>query len=249
MAEWIYDGTFNGFLCLIHETAKTREFPGSIRTFQGEEQSFLFPAKIAERNDLLAAAVRDVLQQRLSPRVFSAGYFAFLSSEKEREMAVYSYFSLVWQRGVSADRLLTDSRVAAVHEARRAVSRERHRYLGLLRFSDISGVLYARFTPEADVLPLIAGHFAVRLAQERWIIHDTGRNRAALYDSGTWCITDFRHPGVISLSAGEKAVQELWKRYFTSTAVRTRENRRLQQHFMPKKYWKYLPEKDPSEEL
>ena len=249
MAEWIYDGTFNGFLCLIHETAKTREFPGSIRTFQGEEQSFLFPAKIAERNDLLAAAVRDVLQQRLSPRVFSAGYFAFLSSEKEREMAVYSYFSLVWQRGVSADRLLTDSRVAAVHEARRAVSRERHRYLGLLRFSDISGVLYARFTPEADVLPLIAGHFAVRLAQERWIIHDTGRNRAALHDSGTWCITDFRQNRELSLSAGEKAVQELWKRYFTSTAVRTRENRRLQQYFMPKKYWKYLPEKDPPEEL
>jgi len=81
------------------------------------------------------------------------------------------------------------------------------------------------------------------------IIHDTGRNRAALYDSGTWCITDFRHRGEISLSADEKAVQELWKRYFTSTAVRTRENRRLQQHCMPKKYWEYLPEKNPSEEL
>jgi probable DNA metabolism protein len=53
----------------------------------------------------------------------------------------------------------------------------------------------------------------------------------------------------VSECAGEKAVQELWKRYFTSTAVRTRENRRLQQHFMPKKYWKYLPEKDPPEEL
>jgi len=249
MAEWIYDGTFNGFLCLIHETAKTREFPGNIRTFQGEEQSFLFPPKIAERDDLLAAAVRDVLRRRLSGRVFTAGYYAFLSSGKEREMAVYRYFSLVWQKGASADRILTDSRVAAVHEARRAVSRERHRYLGLLRFSEMSGILYAQFTPEADVLPLIAGHFAVRLAQERWIIHDTGRNRAALYDSGTWCIADFRQRREISLSDGEKAVQELWKRYFTSTAVRTRENRRLQQHFMPKKYWKYLPEKDPPEEL
>jgi len=39
-------------------------------------------------------------------------------------------------------------------------------------------------------------------------------------------------------------VQMLWKKYFKSMAIEERKNLKLQQQNMPKKYWKYLVEKN-----
>ena len=164
-----------------------------------------------------------------------------------REMAVYRYFALAWTAGPGAAGLLADERVRTVHEAGRAVSRERHRFLGLLRFSELGGVLYAPFEPEGDILPLVAGHFARRLGGERWIIHDTGRSKAAVYENGTWRIAGFSTGGPLPLSGREREIRDLWKRYFSSTAVQTRKNPGLQRQFMPKKYWKHLPEKEDAD--
>jgi len=127
------------------------------------------------------------------------------------------------------------------------VSRKRHRFLGLLRFSELGGVLYAPFEPEGDLLPLVAGHFARRLGGERWIIHDTGRNMAAVFENGTWRVAAFRTGGPLPLPGKEREIRDLWKRYFFSTAVQTRKNAELQRQFMPKKYWKYLPEKEDTD--
>lgn len=246
MAVWTFDGTFNGFLCLIHESALKKERPeGILRA--GETQPLLFETVHTATDERLAASVRTALAARFSRRILAAGYYAFLSAMPEREMAVYRYFALAWTMGPRAAGLLADERVRTVHEAGRAVSRERHRFLGLLRFSELGGVLYAPFEPEGDILPLVAGHFARRLGGERWIIHDTGRNMAAVFENGTWRVAAFRTGGPLPLPGKEREIRDLWKRYFFSTAVQARKNPGLQRQFMPKKYWKYLPEKEDTD--
>lgn len=246
MAVWTFDGTFNGFLCLIHESSRRKERPEGI--LGGDKnQPFLFETVPTETDEGLAASVRTALAARLSRRVLTEGYYAFLSAMPGREMAVYRYFALAWTAGPGAAGLLADERVRTVHEAGRAVSRERHRFLGLLRFSELGGVLYAPFEPEGDILPLVAGHFARRLGGERWIIHDTGRSKAAVYENGTWRIAGFSTGGPLPLSGREREIRDLWKRYFSSTAVQTRKNPGLQRQFMPKKYWKHLPEKEDAD--
>ncbi|HPF85818.1 MAG TPA: TIGR03915 family putative DNA repair protein [Aminivibrio sp.] len=246
MAVWTFDGTFNGFLCLIHESSRRKERPEGILG-GGKNQPFLFETVPTETDEGLAASVRTALAARLSRRVLTEGYYAFLSAMPGREMAVYRYFALAWTAGPGAAGLLADERVRTVHEAGRAVSRERHRFLGLLRFSELGGVLYAPFEPEGDILPLVAGHFARRLGGERWIIHDTGRSKAAVYENGTWRIAGFSTGGPLPLSGREREIRDLWKRYFSSTAVQTRKNPGLQRQFMPKKYWKHLPEKEDAD--
>ncbi|MBL3539895.1 TIGR03915 family putative DNA repair protein [Aminivibrio sp.] len=243
MAVWTFDGTFNGFLCLIHESARKKERPEGILG-QGKKQPLLFETVQTATDENLAASVRTALAARFSRRVLAAGYYAFLSAMAGREMAVYRYFALAWTVGPRTAGLLADERVRTVHEAGRTVSRERHRFLGLLRFTELRGVLYAPFEPEGDILPLVAGHFARRLGGERWIIHDTGRNKAAVFENGTWRMTAFRTEGPLPLSGREQEIRDLWKGYFSSTAVQTRKNAELQRRFMPKKYWKYLPEKE-----
>lgn len=248
MAVWTFDGTFNGFLCLIHDSAKRGERPEGVLGPPLENQSLLFEPRRAATNEQLAAAVRNTLSARFSRKVLTMGYYAFLSPMAGREMAVYRYFDLAWKIGPRAAGFLADERVRTVHEAGWAVSRERHRFLGLLRFTELRGVLYAPFEPEGDILSLVAGHFARRLGGERWIIHDTGRNRAAVYENGIWRVSAFRTGGPLPLSGREREIRDLWKRYFSSTAVQTRKNAELQRQFMPKKYWKYLPEKEPPAE-
>lgn len=244
MAVWTYDGDFNGFLCLIHKTALAGESPDGIYPEEKKGQSLFFSPRRVRTNGHLAVAVRKALSARMSQRTLSTGYYAFLSTQKDKEMKVYRYYSLGWSMGREVDRLLTDKRVQPVHEARLTVLRERHRFLGLLRFTDLGGVLYAPFEPEGNILPLLAGHFSSRLGREQWIIHDRGRNKAAVFTSPLWRITDFRLPEGISPSKREQAFQDLWKRYFSAITVNSRIKPTLQRQFMPKKYWKYLPEKE-----
>ncbi|RYZ23730.1 MAG: DUF4130 domain-containing protein, partial [Chitinophagaceae bacterium] len=44
----------------------------------------------------------------------------------------------------------------------------------------------------------------------------------------------------------ESIYQELWKQYFKSVNIAARKNTKLHIQHMPKRYWKYLPEKQPN---
>jgi probable DNA metabolism protein len=45
----------------------------------------------------------------------------------------------------------------------------------------------------------------------------------------------------------ESLYQELWKQYFDSVDIKARRNMKLHIQHVPKRYWKYLVEKQPSE--
>ncbi|MDR2407664.1 MAG: DUF4130 domain-containing protein, partial [Bacteroidales bacterium] len=45
-------------------------------------------------------------------------------------------------------------------------------------------------------------------------------------------------------AAQESRYQELWKTFWRAVAIQERKNPKLQRQFMPKRYWKYLIEKN-----
>jgi probable DNA metabolism protein len=45
---------------------------------------------------------------------------------------------------------------------------------------------------------------------------------------------------------GEVIYQQLWKQYFKSVNIAARKNTKLHIQHMPRRYWKYLPEKHPT---
>jgi len=119
---------------------------------------------------------------------------------------------------------------------------ERHRFLGLLRFSDVGHCLYAAFEPENDILLALSDHFSDRFKNERFIIHDTKRHKAMICQFGEWVITDFDLKEPIVYSDGELLFQNLWRQYFTSVGIESRKNKKLQQQFVPLKYRKNIVE-------
>lgn len=77
---------------------------------------------------------------------------------------------------------------------------------------------------------------------EKFVIFDKNRNKAALSIEG-----DVKEVDVIDLNIEESDEEvffrKLWVKFYDTIAIKERENKKLMVSNMPKKYWKYLPEK------
>ena len=93
------------------------------------------------------------------------------------------------------------------------------------------------------VLMILAAHFTERLGDQIWVLHDARRSLAALYNGASWWISEVPLPGNLVLHADEEQMQGYWQEYFRRIAIVERHNPNLQRQLMPKKYWKYLTEK------
>jgi len=45
------------------------------------------------------------------------------------------------------------------------------------------------------------------------------------------------------LAEDEKLFQRLWKQYYKSISIQERKNPKVHRQLLPKRFWKYLPEK------
>ncbi|MDR2072166.1 MAG: TIGR03915 family putative DNA repair protein [Spirochaetaceae bacterium] len=129
--------------------------------------------------------------------------------------------------------------------------KEFDRLRGFLRFTlDGRGRYLARCAPDYFILPLLGEHFVLRFGRVPWVIVDEKRNLALLRDRGKKpALYRLRHgraaeAGILSPVAAEAVDpwEGLWQNYHRSINNKDRANPELQRQFMPKRYWKYLPE-------
>ena len=188
----------------------------------------------------LAAGIR----RRISDRAFHNVLYAYLSETEGAPMAIYRYLKLGFEIGPTMDRHMADDRVLAVLRMVDRVSFETQRMRGLIRFRQTTdGIYYSSISPDGQVIGLVAPHFAMRMADMDWIIHDVRRGLAALGHKGEWQLT--RLPYIeAEFDEEEIKYQEMWKAYYKQAAIATRKNPRLRRGYMPVRYWKHLIE-DP----
>jgi probable DNA metabolism protein len=241
--RYVYDGGFEGFLCVLLELVEGGEEAEEIvpesRCGQG---SLLLPVRRVGAQAAAADAAAEMIRSRISPRAFYRVALAFLTEEEGVEMDIWRYLGLGLEKGAQAYRCRQDQRVRRVHDAARAVGRERHRLLGFLRFRRlVDGTLYAPMQPRYDVLCLVAPHFMRRMRGEELFIHDLGRHTAFLYRGGEAELVRVP-PFPPQQAEGEAFFQELWREYLKAVSVPERRNPRLQASGMPRRYWRWLVE-------
>lgn len=153
----------------------------------------------------------------------------------------YGYTTLKYRTDVSE--MLSNKAVSDFSFTVQKVLHERHILTGMIRFREsINGVLYAKFSPDNDVVTLIAPHFLKRLGRIPFILHDISRNKICISD-GTSIKTDFTDlPANFTPAENEKKVSELWRKYYGSVNIKERKNPRLQDAFFPRRYRKYCYE-------
>ena len=120
--------------------------------------------------------------------------------------------------------------------------KEIHRLMGLLRFNPgPDGVYIARCCPDYFILPALAEHFTLRFGEVPWVIIDEKRNLCLCKDTGS-------RARIIELAPSfaeedrKDPWEDLWRLYHKSINNEARNNRSLQNQFMPKRYQKYLSE-------
>jgi len=245
MLCYTYDGSFNGLLTTIHEIYYRRQKPQEIVPAGSfNRQLFVRQEHIACDEDK-AARVYDAIDSKISSRALGNAYCAYLSEHPRVGMWIYEYLRLGWKLGPGVDLRLAEERVHRVHKLAGKVKTEQHRLLGLVRFQLYQGdIYYAALEPDHNVLELLAPHFASRLSDQNWIIHDLRRDLAVVFNRKEWVATGFTLKQKLELEQDEQYYQRLWRQYYDSIAISTRKNPRLQKQCMPERYWKHLVEKN-----
>ena len=141
--------------------------------------------------------------------------------------------------------MFSEDAVIAFNQLVYATSHEIHRMKGFLRFSKSeSGIFYAKFEPDHDITEFILPHFATRMNDMNFIIHDLKRHKMGLYDGAQQVIVSTDKQVILALSKDELTFRKLWQDYFQNVNIPERKRERLQTQFLPKRYRKHLTEFD-----
>ncbi len=239
--DYLYDGSFDGFLCCIYHNYKSKKASG-IYEKEIYQISMMNDYIIIDTNYSFAEIVYNAIETKISKEAMDMIYYVFLSCDKNKDNKLLKFIEFGFEKGKIALDMYTNEYVHPVRELYTRVAREEHSFLGLLRFSDIGDVLYAKYNPDNNITALITEHFADRYKYEKFIIHDEKRRIASIYANGRWEIIDASTINTITLTDNELMLQNLWKEYFTTLAIEGRKNIKLQNQKVPKKYRKNIVE-------
>jgi len=254
MHRFMYDGTMAGLLTAIFEVYEYKAIEAMV-----VKKTAATPDAFAQHIDVTTDAIKarrvwKGLAARLPSDSLDQLYYCFLSGLAEAESYILAYVRYVFASpGKKVEEDFGNASVLWVSQTARKVWRAKHRMEAFVRFQELGdGLFYAAIEPDYDVLPLIAGHFRSRYADQDWLIYDTSRNRGLNYGKAAGLVSEVQLecvetsnmvPAASALALHEHLYQMLWKDYFKSTGIQARNNPKLHMRHMPLRYWKHLTEK------
>jgi len=247
----IYDGSFEGLLTAVFDIYDQKLKPTAFQTNQDSAtELFTNPHLVVtdeSKHQRVAAKLRAISASFLTDL-----YKVFLTEDDHREHLIFRLIQKVLANSAILKGDYRDDDLRVMKQWVKKIGREVHRMHAFVRFQKLKDELwYAGIEPDFDVIPLLSRHFKKRFADQRWLIYDLARHYGIYYDLKKVDTVQFSDTtglqlGVISkdnLHEEEKAYQTLWKDYFNSVNIAARKNLKLHIQHVPKRYWKYLPEK------
>ncbi|MFY9152923.1 MAG: TIGR03915 family putative DNA repair protein [Prolixibacteraceae bacterium] len=248
-----FDNTFEGLLTLVFDCYQQQIFPEEIQS-GAENQTALFAAnKLVVTDERKAERVWKGIISRSSPENADRIYRVFLSGLPETPDLLLRYIRQMLDSKKNEETNFAEPVVVEFNKLHQKVCKEAHRVQMFVRFQKTTeGSYYASFAPLYDVLPLCIPHFKDRYADQSWIIYDLKRNYGFWYDLKNVSRVVFDDLKVnpqngqlhaALLASDEKHFQQLWKQYYKSICIQERKNDKVHRQLLPKRFWKYLPEK------
>jgi probable DNA metabolism protein len=177
----------------------------------------------------------------------------FLSELPECELLLFRYVQKAFAASQSIEVNFADNDVLQCSKIYRSVSREAERMRMFVRFQKTAdGIFFAPIEPQYNVLSLVADFFTDRFGDQRWVVYDVKRDFGLYYDLEKTEVVSFDRldfdlkTGMLNdsqASHDEQLFRSLWQTYFTSIVIRERLNPKLHRKLLPKRFWKFLPEK------
>ncbi len=238
---YLYDGSFEGFLCCVHESVYTRTIPLNILP-EDDAEPTLFCQQRIETDAEKAERVYASIPRRISPEAARLVWCVFLSCMPGKELALLRFLLLGYRRGRQVMYLVSHKAVQPLLAARQNLMNEAHLLKEFLRFSDYDGVLAATVTPKNFVLPFLAEHFCDRLKNEDFLIFDRTHRAAVVYEHREIRLISLDELELPPVTAEELRFRLLWKRFYSTIAIAARKNPRCRMTHCPKRYWENMLE-------
>jgi probable DNA metabolism protein len=249
---YIIDGSLESVLCAVFEWFERK--PGKVifklaKYFEPDA----FEEVLTIHNDPAKAdRVWKGLQKKLDGGWMRKFYCTFLSEKPEALTVLFQFACYIFQSEDGAHQNYGNEHVLAIAQTAKKVEREKHRMEAFIRFKHAAdGIFYCAINPDFNVLPLIMKHFKDRYADQKWVIYDIQRHYGIFYDlekvEEIYLSEEDQNrlsntPNEL-VSEKEEMYADLWSNYFKSTNIVARKNMKLHIRHVPKRYWKYLTEK------
>lgn len=250
----LYDHSFEGFLTAVYR-AYEQKYADVLYARDGQVPADMFAVtEFISTNYKRSDRVLHGLITKSNSRMVTFLYRCFLSEEIGIENKIATAMDYIFFGRSRGLKDYTDDTILHLHRVNKMIGREVHRMHAFVRYQELGdGTYAATVEPDFDVMPLIGDHFVKRYPAFSWIIYDTKRKYGIHWDQSSLQrieLFDFTHQskGQIRanlLSEEEWAYQNMWQQYFLSANIQERNNTKLHLRHVPKRYWKYLIEKQP----
>lgn len=249
---YVTDGSIDGIFTAIYRAWESKYGHKNIKLIERDENETLefFSEYIdIEPEQEISYKVAKTIKERLSNVGYKFVVKACLSKEKGRSDAVYRFLLLGFSVGASVLEQLAHPYVYPIYKMNKNVTNEVLHYMGFLRFEELkNGVLCAKIRPLNNILTLLSPHFSDRFQNEDWLIIDERRGIAALHKKRSdYLIVEcsfFTNEAFFQCSDEETYLQHLWKSFINSIGISERENEKLRQQMLPKRFREFMKEFD-----
>ncbi len=247
----------DGLLTAVFDAFAMHEQPETLLTEGEALPLFCERTQTVHTDEEKARRVWTGLEKNLSREAMKLISVSWLSELKELNGHLFRYICKVFTAGKGIERHFADPDVLAVTNIARKVLHEQLRMKQFIRFQKAKdGTYLGVVSPDHNVLPLIIDHFQDRFNDQPWLIYDAKRHYGFNYDGKTVIRITFEDEAAVPfnlangkldesvLSSDDQLLQDLWRTYFKAICIRERMNPRKQLNDMPRRYWKYMTEKN-----
>ena len=240
----IFDGSFEGFLCVLYAYYYEGIAPQTIQPAQ-QYQAALGAEEYAVVTDMeRAVKVQNAIYTKISCGAGDLVARAFLAGEDDKYMTLFHFIVFGFKVGAAIDNHFQQDFVMRTTHLARRVGGEAHLLKGFCRFAETAqGIYYCSITPKHQVLHMLAHHFCDRMMNLSWVIHDKTHGQAALYNGHECVFVPVEASGMaLPMSENESQIQDLWVAYFQAVAIEERRNRSCQRNLLPMHFRKNMTE-------
>ena len=258
MLVYTFDNTLDGLLTAVFDSFLLKQQPEyllaegeQLPLFVDQQYQVVTESEKAER-------VWKGLERCLSKDGLHMITISWLSEERALNQPLFNFICKVFKLKIKDfERNASDEDVLAVRNTCRRVLHEQLRMKQFIRFQKAKdGTYLAVVSPDHNVLPLIRDHFQDRFNDQPWLIYDAKRHYGYYYDGKAVIHVTFEDEASVPfdlsngkmdeavLSENDKIFQDLWRTYFKAICIKERMNPKKQLSDMPRRYWKYMTEKN-----
>ena len=252
MVVFFYDKTFEGLLTAVFDAYSRKRFPDKLLGEGSIAPMFMEESYNVLTQDDKSTRVWEALQKKLSKTACNMLNYIWLSEEEGCDDLLLRYIRKIFDSQQSIEMNFGDNDVLQIHQLAKKVAKEELFLKQFIRFQKAAdGMYFAPVSPIYNALPLTVNHLKDRFSDQKWLVYDLKRKYGYYYDLHTVIevtLNDDEHllSGKLDdalMAEDEKLFQELWKGYFKSMTIKERINPKLHRQHMPKRFWKYLTEK------